>query len=289
MLNSKMTKLALGVSTALTLLSAPSYAATTIKIGVASGFGNAANDLASAFQAYYAPFGSAYAYNVVVTTDAAQSLEADIIAGGATGPYDLFLSSDKAEVHDLVKNYPSLLVGTPFKYAKDFLLVYSLTVDISAGLPYPLSTNLVVPDPSQSNYGEAAVEVLSSYPWYINPATIPGGYVFTSPSAGTSVAAIKTGKYAYGFTAKSGVCRVNSGTEVYPPNSFHHEYKPGDAAHPSDRLVFKGIEIANSSRTTAQATEISDFIAFLTGGTDSLGNTPTTGQDVIQSYCFKTP
>jgi molybdate transport system substrate-binding protein len=291
MLNGKMKKWALGLSTALALIYSPAYAATTIKIGVASGFGNAASDLASAFQAYYAQFGSAYAYNVIVTVSSAQALEAKVIAGGTSAPpFDLFLSTDKAEPHDLVKNYPSLIVGTPFKFAKDFLLLYSTSVDIHAGLPYPFTTNFVIPAPTLSNYGEAASEVLSSAPWYVNPTTIPSGNVFTSPTAGTSLAAINAGTYAYGFIAKSGVCHLDpTGAEVYPAGSFHHEYRPGSDAHPSEKLVLKGIEIASLTRTTAQATELSDFIAFLTGGTDSLGNIPTTGQDVIQGYCFKTP
>jgi molybdate transport system substrate-binding protein len=125
MLNGKMKKWALGLSTALVMISAPAYA-QTIRLGAASGFAAAANDLTSAFSAYYANYG--LSYNVTVNADTPQNLEANIIAGGTTGPYDLFLSTDKKEPHQLEKNYPSLVIGTPFKFAEDFLLLYSQSV-----------------------------------------------------------------------------------------------------------------------------------------------------------------
>jgi molybdate transport system substrate-binding protein len=247
------------------------------------------SDVVAAFQAYYANFGANYAYNVVVTANSPQGLEADVIAGNGAGPYDIIISSDKKVPHQLATNYPSLVVGTPFKYAEDFLLLYSETVDISSGLPYPFTTNFVIPDPTQTNYGKASAEVLSSYPWYVDPATIPSGYIFTAPSAGISYGSIDAGTYAYGFIAKSTVCRLFGGSEIYSSPSYYREYKPDNANHPYDKLVLKGIELANSTRTGLQPTEISDFIAFLTGGTDSLGNTPTNGVNLLQSYCLKTP
>ncbi|HEY8065118.1 MAG TPA: substrate-binding domain-containing protein [Methylosinus sp.] len=281
-----MKTLAAGLSMALALTCVDAQAATVnIKVAVASSFGKAANDLAAAFQAYYATFG--LTYTVSLTIASAQSLESSIISAGASTPYDLLLSSSKKEPKDLVDNYPSLIVGTPFKYAKDFLALYSKSVDIHSGLPYPLTTNFLIPDPTTDVYGEAAAEVLSSAPWYINSATIPTGYVFTAPTVGSAFTGVDRGYYSYGFVAKSQICSLASdGTQTYPPGSYHHIYKPNDVDHPSDKLILKGIKIAHS-RTADQETELSNFIAFLTGVADSNGNTTAIGTGVIEGHCFK--
>lgn len=283
MLKTKMQTLALGLAAAIaTGVPAAEAATANIRVAVAESFGVTANELAAAFQAYYSHYGNTYTVSVISAP--AQALEEDIIAGGA---YDLFLSSSKKEPHDLVHNHPSLVVGTPFKYAKDFLALYSKTVNIKDGVPYPLTADFVIPDPTADVFGEAAAEVLSSSPWYINPTTIPTGHVFTAPGAASSLSAVENGAYAYGFVAKSQICgEASDGTQTYPAGTYHHIYKPNDDDHPSEKLVLKGIEIART-RSADQETELSNFIAFLKGDVDSFGNTTTIGTGVITGHCFK--
>jgi molybdate transport system substrate-binding protein len=109
--------------------------------------------------------------------------------------------------------------------------------------------------------------------------------VFVRPSAGSTLSAIKAGTYASGFVAKSQICRLISGTETYPAGSFHHEYRPADG-YTGIRLA--GIAIA-LTRTTDQTQELNDFIAFLTGTTDTHSVVPPNGQNIIKSYCFRLP
>lgn len=263
------------------MISTPVHAATiTIKVGVATAFASAASDIAAAFSNYYLKNYN-LSYNVVITFASTPTLETAIINGGNSGPYDLFLAADREAPHDLANNYASLVEGSPFPYAQDFLELYSTSVDISQGLPYPLTTNFVVPDPTKDNYGAAAAEVLSTAPWYIT--TIPGGYVSTLPSVGAAYAAAKKGTFAYGFVAKSQICKYINGAETYPTGSYHHEYHPHSYLHPYEKLKLKGIKIALSARTTDQETELTNFVNFLTG------NVTTAGTDIIQSYCFKLP
>jgi molybdate transport system substrate-binding protein len=286
MIDVKVKKLSLYAATALALACMPANAATiTIKVGVDSAFATTAGDLISAFQSYYRAYG--YTYSVVMTASSSATLESDIVAGGATGPYDLFLSGGKKEAQDLVKNYPSLVVGTPFKYAKDFLALYSPSVDVSAGLPYPLTTDFVLPDPTSDVYGAAASEVLAASPWSVT--TIPSGHAVTRADAGTVFAAIDGGSFPYGFLANSQICSLDdTGKFSYPVGTYSYLYKPNNDSYPSDKLVLKGVTIA-LTRTADQETELANFIAFLTGAADAAANATTRGVDVILSHCFKIP
>lgn len=279
MFDSKIKKLILGVSAALAMMYSPAYATTTIKIGVAANFSATLNSIISSFQNYYNGSG----YTFVVTVDSTTNLKNAIIAGGATGPYDLFLSADYAAPLALYTSYNSLVVGSPFKYAIGSLELYSgpaNTVDISAGLPSPLTTNLVLADPTKAPYGKAASQVLASSPW--NITTIPSGYVFTRPNINATYSAVQAGTYAYGFVAKSAICQYYSGAEHYVAGTYHHEYLYNDVAHPYTQIQQYGIEIA-LSRTAAQNTELTNFVNFLTGVGTTLGTA------IIQKYCYILP
>jgi molybdate transport system substrate-binding protein len=279
-----MKKLALGLMAAAVITAAPpAQAASSITVAVDTAFARTAIELVSAFQYAYPTSG----YSVVVTTSDSGTLEAEIAAGGS--PYDLFLAGSKKEPDDLVANYPSLVVGTPFKYAKDFLTLYSTTVDIHKGLPKHLTTNFIVPDPVADAYGRASADLLESYPW--NITTIPSGYVVVAPDADTSLAAVENGAFPYGFIANSAVCALDAnGERVYPAGSYHHLYKPHDDfdGHLYDKLVLKGVKIAKT-RTTDQETELTNFIAFLSGAADASGAVKTAGADLIKGHCFKIP
>jgi len=278
-------KLAVGLSAALTMIYAPAQAASTIKVAVAASFAKAASDIIGSFQAYYfANYG--LTYNVAFTIDTAQQIQADIIAGGTTGPYDLFLSSSVKEPRQLANQHASLVSGSLFHYARDRLDLYSLTTDVTGGLPSPLTTDFVIPDPTQDLYGAAAAQILAGPPWNIPTASIPTGHVFTRPDAGSTLSAIKTKTYAYGFVAKSQICRSAGGVESYPSGSYHKEYRAQRDGYTPIRLG--GIAIA-LTRTTDQQTELADFIAFLTGATDTHGVVVPIGTATIQSYCFRLP
>jgi molybdate transport system substrate-binding protein len=281
-LNSTKMKLAAGLSAAFALSYSPADA-QTISIAVAPSFGKTANDLAGAFSSYYGlNFGVSYNISIQIEDDA--DVQSEIEAGGTSGPYDLYLASGAVPVANLAINAPSL-VSSAFIYAKDALDLYSPTIDVTGGLPFPLTTNFVMPDPNSDTYGQSAAGVLLVGPWHIPPSAIPGGHVFTSPSVGTTYSLIKVGAFPYGFVARSQICRSSSGIRTYVAGSYHKEYGVSNGAIP---IVLTAATIAKT-RTTAQNTVLSNFIAFMTGAADSNGVTTTFGTGIIQGYCFDLP
>ncbi len=279
MLSTKMKYLALCASAALTTMCSTADATTTISVGVAPSFADTLTDIIGAFQNYYIVNGN-LSYNVVLTIDTDANLESNIVSGGSSPPYDLFLSSRRSTPHVLYDKYNSLVVGSPFPYAKDFLMLYSTSVDISAGLPSSLTQAFVIPDPTQDVYGARAAEVLE---------TTPGaryaynhGYIQTRPDVGTTFAAVDGGFYPYGFVAKSEICQYYGGSEHYVDGTYHHEYLPNSWEHPYRPIILTGVKLARA-RATDQETELTNFVNFLTGAGTSAGT------DVIQQYCFKTP
>jgi molybdate transport system substrate-binding protein len=281
-----MKMLAVGLSAAVAMICAPARAATSITVAVAPNFARTANDIIASFESYYLlTFGVSYTVGIVVKSDSL--IQSDIEAGGTTGPYDLYLASSVDSVLPLAVNDPSIISGA-FLYAVDHLDLYSPTIDVTGGLPFPLTTNFVTPDPINDNYGQAAAEVLAIGPWHILPTSIPGGFVFTEPTAGTTYSAIRKGLFPYGFVGRSQICRFDGGTFNYPAGSFHAEYGPAQGLLVPTPLQLTGLEIART-RTTDQATELSNFVAFLTASNDSNGVASTLGTNIIQSYCFDLP
>lgn len=276
MLKSKMKTLRVGLAFALAMATSPAFA-TQINIGVAANFSSTLNAIISSFKNYYA--GTNYTFSV--TVDSTTNLKNAIIAGGAAPPYDLFLSADLAAPQDLFTNHNSQVSGSPFLYAIGGLMLYSgpvTPVNISAGLPSPLTTNIVIADPTKAPYGKAASQVLASAPWSIT--TIPSGFVFTRPNINATYSAVQAGTYAYGFVAKSAICQYYSGAEHYVAGTYHYEYLYNDAAHPFSQIKQYGIKIVRT-RTTDQQTQLTNFVNFLTGAGTSLGTA------LIQKYCYK--
>jgi molybdate transport system substrate-binding protein len=289
-LSNRIKKLAVGLTAAFMMSHAPAHAAPTLKIAVAPNFAVAANNLAAAFAAYYSRnFHLTYSVALVVKSDA--QIQADIIAGGTTPPYDLYLGSSPEAIVSLALNLTSAeqqagLIASAFIYAKDGLDLYSPSIDVTGGLPYPLTTNFVMPSPATDNYGVAAALVLGLGPWHIPVTSIPGGYVQTEPTVGTSYAALKLNLYPYGFVARSQICRYSNGTYTYPAGSYHYEYTGPIVQAP---LLLTGVTLANTARTATQNTALANLAAYLTGTADSTGVTTTQGQTLIQSYCFALP
>jgi molybdate transport system substrate-binding protein len=287
-------KLSLGLSTAVVMTWSPADAQSRLVVAAAFSFGTAANNIIPAFGNYYITNHNIDYSDMPLIVSGAPNLESSIING--TLYADLFLSSSAEEPEDLARHYPKLVVGEPFVFAIDSLELYSTTVDISDGLPHPLTTNILIPDPTEDNYGAAAAQILASWPWRILASSIPAAYattpgslVHTQPSVGQVYRQLLRGRYPYGFVAKSQICQDILGTVTYDAGSYHHEYKPFGRHHYNPELVtLTGIKLAKT-RTPDQETELKNFIAFLTGTKDTYGTATNAGTGWIESYCFKLP
>jgi molybdate transport system substrate-binding protein len=100
------------------------------------------------------------------------------------------------------------VTGKPFAFAVDSLVLYSPSIDVTAGLKNPLTTEFLIPDPDKDNYGEAVAQILASPPWNIPDSAIPGGYVVALPSASVVYAALRFGgRQPFGFVAGSQICK----------------------------------------------------------------------------------
>jgi molybdate transport system substrate-binding protein len=302
MLNSKMKKLALGLSAAVAMMwSASANAQDVLEIAAEPVFANQALDFGFAFEEFYfTNHNIDYSFGEAVEGGA--EIKADLINGKLFA--DLYFSATPEIPKYLARHYPKLVVGRPFTVAMDSLELYSPSVDISAGLPFALTTTFAIPDPTQDNFGAAAFEVISQWPWRI-PASlipapfksIPGSFVLTYPSEGQTFSAIRHGRVPYGFIPRSEVCSYNvtSGTSSYPDGSFHHEYKPfGRHPYNPELVTVTAIRLAKN-RTALQEQALDNYVAFLTGAKDTFGNVVTnkdgftSGQDVLRSYCLKIP
>jgi molybdate transport system substrate-binding protein len=287
-LNSVAKKLAPGLAAAVAAMwSLPADA--QIVIAAARGFGPAASEIVRAFGFHYRTLRDVdYQRNIRVIVKDAAAIKSDIT--GNPAEYDLFLAPSRDEPDDLAKDNASVVAGKPFPYAVDSLVLYSPSIDVTAGLKNPLTTTFLIPDPDKDNYGEAVAQILASPPWNIPDSAIPGGYVVALPNASLIPAALRIGKHTFGFVARSQICKFANGVASYPPNSYYHEYNSNDPAHPYDEelVTLTGIKLAKT-RTADQDTELANFISFLTGGTDSFGDTPADGTLILRSHCFRTP
>ncbi|WP_198033014.1 substrate-binding domain-containing protein [Methylosinus sp. PW1] len=274
-----MSVLAAGVSAAVLAMHSPAQATTTITVGVAANFSGPLSSIITAFHNYYYP---SYDFAVNTISKSTGALESDIISGGTTGPYDLFLAADKSHVDDLVTTHSSLVypyTTSPsslyeFHYASGALELYSDNTNVSSGLPNPFNTDFVIADPTNAPYGHAAQQLLAGSPWYYTSA-IPGGYVHTASNIDNTYAAIQAHTYAYGFVAKSQICSFDGTTYTFTGNS-HHSYTTG-----YDPISQYGVEIAISSRTPDQQDELDKLVDFI------LNN--STAQSIIRSYCYTYP
>jgi molybdate transport system substrate-binding protein len=286
MSNSRLKKLALGLSAALTMAWSPVSA--QIQVVVSPTLVTPVNDIINAFQAHYF---TNYNINYNVGLNFT-STTGDIVSQITQGSnFDLFLSSSEEEPEYLDRHYRHRVIGEPFAFAEDTVSLYARSVDVTKGLPFPLTTNFVIPDPTTDNYGEAAARILASWPWKIQPSQIPGGFVaiLVSGATGSYVQVKLLRHYQYGFTAKSQFCRyANDVGFTYPPGSSHFDYEPHDPAHPySAKLVTQmGIVLAQK-RTADQKTELRNFLSFLFGTPDSYGVSNPEGPAILESYCYK--
>jgi len=265
---SKFKHLALAVSAAM-LLCPSAQAASSITVSVTPIAANAVADLVSDFLNAFPTSG--YSVSLKIVSDAAA--KDGIVAGNAPVP-DLFLSKSFVAPLDLKLNHPTLIVGDPFPYAEDTLVLYSSAdknVDISGGVPsFSHLQPFSIPTPATLDpYGVAAALVLKGT--YLR--AVRNGLVLKTEDAAGSYAAVEYLTTSYGFTGKSQICSAVAGVEEFEPGSFHHEFTN------TTPIVLAGVKIASSTRTAAQETELTDFVNYLTG----------TGSVNFTQHCFKLP
>jgi molybdate transport system substrate-binding protein len=261
----KLKHIAIGLA-AFALSCANAKAATTITVAVTPTAAPAIVDLVADF------VNANPTYDVAVV-GSSDSLSKDaIVAGGATGPYDLLLAQSYLVPANLKYHYPSLVSGDLFPYAKDTLVLYSTTVDISQGVPLQMQA-FSVPDPATLDpYGVAAVQAMRAEYLYALAKRLP----IKTVDAGGSYAQVAYLGTAYGFTGKSQICTAVTSVEQYEPGSFHHEYVLGQN-YMTD-IVLAGVKIART-RTADQETALTAFVNFLTSAKAT----------ALQHHCYKLP
>ncbi len=203
-----------GLAVSVLALSSLSAQAQTIYVGVAANFSVPLTTLAADFQTKNP------GTTVSQVSKSTGVLKSEIIAGGATGPYDLFLAADQAAPADLVANHASLVVAYPsgnypFHYTTGEIALWSSNanpVNISAGLPNPLTANFVIADPATAPYGYAAMQEVNNIlsagltPSSSYPVTIGSYAVNIAANIDATYNAVAAGTYKYGFVAKSKIC-----------------------------------------------------------------------------------
>lgn len=318
MFRTKTMALAGGVSAACLLLGAPSAGATTynIKLGVAANFYATALDIIAAYQSY--KYGDGNTYNITAVSDATGNLRAAILAAGTatTAPYDLFLSADTVSPSTVAAAglglvYPGTTVQTPFFYATGSLVLAAQTTNIascptpgagaSCGLPTTGSsvyTDFVIADPSKAPYGAAARTVLNEAPWSLglNASTVyPVSHVHTAANIGLTFYAVNnaTPPYAYGFVAKSQVCKdgklgaAGGGTfkitkafeYVWDGSSSPNFGHTTTTSQTYGKIVQNALAIEHQQAAATKAV-IVDFGNYIIGGGDGQGTVLRT------HYCY---
>lgn len=272
MFRSKLKSAAAATAAALALtLASSSASATTIKIGVAANFFATLQKITAAYTLSHP--GETF----TISWDSTGNLKANIIAGGTAGPYDLFLSADKSTPDSLVLNNPTIVIAPDFKYAIGSLILWSNTagVNLSGGLPYPLTQDFVIADPTKAPYGLAATQVLSSSPWLIPTSTVyPSGHVKIQPNIIATYNSVKAKTYPYGFINLSAVCTQNVTTGVQtitaPSSTSYKQYLYNDPLHPYTQILQYGLKIQRTARTAAETTQLNNFVTYLTSNTTAL-------------------
>ncbi len=231
--------------------------AQTITVGVAANFSTPLSEIITKFQT------ANPGYYVTTTSKSTGQLQADIIAGGTSGPYDLFLAANAASPVYLHDYYSTLVVGSVFTYAQGYLELWSPTVDISAGLPTNF-TKTVIANVPNAPYGVAASQILAASPYGI---TLPDSRVDQKSDITVTYNAVANGDYDYGFVAKSQVCLNGS------ISGYHHSYTSG-----YDAIVQDGIKINRTARTSGENDVLTAFVTYL--------QTSSGAGDTITKYCY---
>jgi molybdate transport system substrate-binding protein len=279
---------------------------TNINLAVASNFygtppsNSAITDIIVAFEA------ANPTYRVTVTDNGATSTLADHIIDGNKHRVDLFLAADTATPYDLLTNHFDLVttynspVPPPlyvFNYAQGTLALLSNIrgVDLSCatgtcGYDPRVYRKVAIADPKLAPYGAAAQTVLVGV-YGLTPPLSSNSLVHEYPNITDTYKAVIAQKEPVGFVALSAICSEGA----YPTSGTSAlAYFPlGPALNPSllinnyNPLTQAGIAIKRS-RTAAQDTELTAFVAFLTDFTVApLPDSPMI--TTLKKYCYSAP
>jgi molybdate transport system substrate-binding protein len=278
MLNSTMKKLALGLSAAVMwAASADAQVVANLQVYTTFPFADTAVELSYSFAATYCCTNFNYGVGIAVLGDEGDI--ATILIGNGqpgTGPYGMdvaFFNTPELPEY-IARHYPKLVIGRPFPVAVDALLLYSSSVDISAGLPAPLTTQIIIPDPSfeafnshfnfpSDNFGFAAAQILAQWPWRIDPSSIPNALVADGGAVGTTFSALRFGQYPYGFTNRASDCRAdNTGNNQKYGGASHRVYEPfGRHAYNPELVTVTAVHV-NRVRDAATTTAVNTWSRF---------------------------
>ncbi len=295
-----LVKLAIGVwALAQACASAQAACTTTssITVAVSPTTLNTFSDIVSDFQAAYSTTYTSTCYAVSLVSDADASIESAIVAAGGNSAYDLFISKSPQVPLELALKYSSYVGASPFAVAKDPLVLYSVTTDVSGGAPSPLSA-FSVPDPATLDpYGLATVQALKGAWLYALGRKLPN----KTPDAIGSWTQVEYGGLAYGFTGKSQICtNVTGSLEEYEAGSSHHEYVQG--VDYFNGIVWTGVKLSRLSggvavRTAGQEAALNAFISFLSAASVPVADPQNAGATVqlnagltdLAQHCLKNP
>ncbi len=253
-------------------------AATNITIAVAANFTTPLSEIITAFTSLYS------GTTVTVVSGATGDLQ-DTIVGLNGGPttYDLFLAADQSHPDTLIATHAELTYdSTDFRYAHGYLELWTNTtgVNVSAGLPSTFS-NLAIANPDAAPYGTAAVQVLSASPYNVtDPST--DSRITEYATIGTTFTAVNNQTKPWGFVARSQICTVVNGVQTFSGVGHYGAYVSAPAgsptAHDYDDILQYGVKLARSGRTTAETTELNNFVDFLQNASQ--------GGTTILKYCY---
>ncbi|WP_026607499.1 substrate-binding domain-containing protein [Methylocapsa acidiphila] len=293
-------KLAIG-AWALAQACAPAQAACTttsnITVAVSPTAANTFSDIVADFQAAYSASYTSTCYTVSLVSDSDASIENTIVAAGGNSAYDIMISKSPVVPVELALKYSSYVAASPFAVAKDPLVLYSVTTDISGGLPSALSA-FSVPDPATLDpYGLAAVQAMKGAWLY----AVGKKLATKTPDAISSWTQVEYGGLTYGFTGKSQICTNVTGlSEDYETGSFHHEYVQG--VDYFNGIAWTGVKLSRLSggvavRTAGQEAALNAFISFLSATSVPVTNPQNTGASLqlnagltdLAQHCLKNP
>jgi ABC-type molybdate transport system substrate-binding protein len=284
---------------------------TNINLAVASNFygvppsNSAITDIILAFEKQYASSN----YAVTVVDNGATSTLADHIISGNTRKVDLFLAADTTTPEDLLIDHFSLVspynyppTPTPlytFNYAQGLLAVltnwpgldFSCTTGTCGYNPFIYRTAAVA-DPALAPYGAAAQTLLAG----VYGITVPSNHVQKYPNITATYDAVIARKDTVGFVALSAICHdgtyPTSGTSAlvyFPVGQNYYTVAPPNLVYNYNPLTQAGIAVNRKpARTTAQNTELDDFVDFMTDFTTA--PSPDSAMiTTLKKYCYSAP
>jgi ABC-type molybdate transport system substrate-binding protein len=204
--------------------SAPVHAETkTVHIAIATTFdlGKVAQDLSFGFEAYHFERSNRtidYSSSVSAWTSPDALLE-EI---KDNNPYDVVLVPTYSPWPFLYK-VPRKLIKTSFVFGTDVVVLYSITQDITSGLPKISRGKISIADPVSDPYGSATSEILEQLADVDRLYKSEQFTIFDYPGVVQASLESPNSKYAYGFIAQSQICSLsNTGKKIFPAGTYHH-------------------------------------------------------------------